>query len=537
MSKLRSAGASAPGLGLLAALLLAARGAAGEDAPPPPAPAAAAAETGQQGLRASPAAEEMLKSMREKGILSDEEYQELYVRQARYEERARQESEIPGWAKNWTFGGDLRFRVDRQNWNGHFAIDDTLVAGKQNVDLVNGTANDERTRGRFRLRIGAEKQIDEDFTVGFRLATAQSTTVGESKADLGAAGTPNLATVLPADPRSENQNYGAYFSGKSIWIDRAYLSWRPEWAPGIQAVIGKFENPLVSRNFSGDLFVWDHDISPEGAALSSHFAFLGDELALDTTGFFYVIDQIPAVTVVSTSTNTGIVTAPDPDDGTPYMFGIQSGLTARLADWAEAGIRGTFYRYEGIGLRFADALMSGNNGGVAINQNPLVSFVNGTAQLARSNGSMNQLVGDVFTTFTPWGERWAITPYFQVMAILNATQNLGWTAGIDLGSLDFAKLSFQYGYIPRNATPAVFTDSDFFDGFTNAEGFGVSLARRIATNFVARGTFYHASMLQRACDESNALQCSLGDIDTLLGAYRLTSLERNRIIFDLTVEF
>src|SRR5262249_37102792 len=107
----------------------------------------------------------------------------------------------------------------------------------------------------------------------------------------------------------------------------------------------------------------------------------------------------------------------------------------------------------------------------------------------------------------------------------------------DLGALDFAKLSFQYGYIPRNATPAVFTDSDFFDGFTNAQGFAVSLARRITPNFVARGTFYHASMLQKACDENDVLQCSLGDIDTLLGAYRLTSLERNRIIFDLTVEF
>src|SRR5262249_32428765 len=282
----------------------------------------------------------------------------------------------------------------RQNWNGHFAIDDTLVAGKDNVDLVNGTANDERTRGQFRLRIGAEKRIDEDFTVGFRLATAQSVSIGESRADLGAAGTPNLATVLPANPRSENQNYGNFFSGKAIWIDRAYLDWRPEWAPGIQAVIGKFENPLVSRNFSGDLFVWDHDISPEGAALTSHFGFLDDQFSFNNTGFFYVIDEVPAVTVTSTCTNTGIVTTTGSDDGTPYMLGIQSRLTAGLAEWAEAGIRGTFYRYEGISLRFADALMSGNNGGVAINQNPLRAFVNGTAQLARSNGSMNQLVGD-----------------------------------------------------------------------------------------------------------------------------------------------
>src|SRR5262245_47415976 len=58
----------------------------------------------------SPAAGEMLKSMREKGILSEEEYDDLYRRQAKYEEQQREKNALPGWMQNWTFGGDLRLR-------------------------------------------------------------------------------------------------------------------------------------------------------------------------------------------------------------------------------------------------------------------------------------------------------------------------------------------------------------------------------------------------------------------------------------------
>ena len=64
----------------------------------------------------SPASAEMLKSMREKGILSEEEYEDLYRRQAQYEAKQREEDALPGWMSNWTVGGDLRLRAERIDW-------------------------------------------------------------------------------------------------------------------------------------------------------------------------------------------------------------------------------------------------------------------------------------------------------------------------------------------------------------------------------------------------------------------------------------
>src|SRR5262249_47973239 len=157
--------------------------------------------------------------------------------------------------------------------------------------------------------------------------------------------------------------------------------------------------------------VWDPDIQPEGAALSSHFSFLDELLRLDSTAFFYVVDEIGAVNVTTPGGTTGIVTTPNPDNGTPFMYGLQTGLSGRPLDWLRTGVRGSYYRYSGVGLSLADALMAASNGGGAIHSNPLIAFVDGTAQQARADGTMQQLVGDVFATFTPWGERWAITPY------------------------------------------------------------------------------------------------------------------------------
>src|SRR5262245_36925331 len=61
---------------------------------------------------------EVLVLLREKGILSDEEYETLYRRQAKHEASVEAKSALPGWVSGWTFGGDARLRWDRLDY-GH----------------------------------------------------------------------------------------------------------------------------------------------------------------------------------------------------------------------------------------------------------------------------------------------------------------------------------------------------------------------------------------------------------------------------------
>src|SRR5262252_2997478 len=86
----------------------------------------------------SPAAAEMLKSMREKGLLSEEEYEELFRRQARFEAEQRAATALPDWLQNWTVGGDLRFRWDRIDYAGssEIPVNQTFLIDNRNVDVT-----------------------------------------------------------------------------------------------------------------------------------------------------------------------------------------------------------------------------------------------------------------------------------------------------------------------------------------------------------------------------------------------------------------
>ncbi len=87
------------------------------------------------GPEPSPAAAEMLKSMREKGLLTEDEYEELYRRQAKFEAQQAMKEGVPAWLRDWTFGGDVRFRYDRRDF-GSLGFDQTYELGKQNIDVV-----------------------------------------------------------------------------------------------------------------------------------------------------------------------------------------------------------------------------------------------------------------------------------------------------------------------------------------------------------------------------------------------------------------
>jgi hypothetical protein len=492
------------------------------------------------GPEPSPAAAEMLRSMREKGLLTEDEYEELYRRQARYETEHTQMNGLPGWLKDWTFGGDVRFRVEGREF-GDLDFDSTYRLGKDNVDVVNNRGLGDETRARLRLRLGAEKKVVESLTFGFRVATSSESTFGNNFSN----GTFNFSSTFNSDPRSPNVTFGDFFSSKSIFIDRAYVRWAPDFARTLSVTIGKFANPFVSDQFSADFLVFDNDIQPEGAAARYRFDFLPDKLWLDTRGGFFTIQERSSITLSGFDASTGEIdpSLPDIDEQNPFLLGIQTGIHTQPVSWVRAGARVSYYDIQGIGTRMAAAMEDLGNGGAAIDNNPLFRLLGPTNPLfedGSSSGRTKELVIDANARFTPWGERWAIAPFFQWMSLINAdSENQGWAVGADLGNPDLLKITVMYASIGRNATVSLFTDSDAYEGFTNAKGWYVAAERNLWRGVRLRGAFMRSKQLRANCDleDQSLALCDTATQDARLSPFRETTLDRYRWQLDVMVDF
>jgi hypothetical protein len=132
--------------------------------------------------------------------------------------------------------GDLRFRYQYDQF--HPLLD------------LPPQASDERNRFRFRLRIGADVQLGDQFFAGVTLATGPA-----------------------AD--SNNQTYTEGYDNYNIYINKAFAGWTPsDW---LMLVIGKQANPFYTTEL-----VWDPNITPQGLVESVDLtkAFLPDDSRL-----------------------------------------------------------------------------------------------------------------------------------------------------------------------------------------------------------------------------------------------------------------
>lgn len=509
----------------------------------------------------SPAAAEMLKSMREKGILSGEEYEDIYRRQAMYEHEERERDTAPPWFRDWVVGGDVRIRMERID-RGDLKLSRVIVdplgggeiaeleRGEDNVDFLNNVAEGVRDRMRLRFRIGAERRLGESWTVGFRIATAQEI---DLSTDYGEDVTGFDLSKRVVDYRSSNTTLGDYFAPKGIYLDRAYIQLNPEIAPALRIIAGKFENPFRSKYFFGDMLVWDEDIQPEGAALRYRFDFLPETWWTEVNLGFLVLEEIGQVNTEQTTPGFATVTLPDIDDRDPYVLAYQIGTYAKPHEWFGLGLRGSYYDYRNLSVRDAFILADLGNGGDAILQNPIFSelpIADAFYQRPRSAGRIKQGVVDAYLTFTPFGEKWPLKPFAQYSTLLSATTEPdGWGFGVEIGTPETLQLRAMWAKMERNSTVALFTDSDLFDGFTNAKGWYLSVARKLSDNVTLRLSYYSARVANQVClavtefegkTATPALFCDSATAEALSTAadFRRTSLEhRKRIQIDLTAEF
>jgi Putative porin len=123
---------------------------------------------------------------------------------------------------NLKFSGDLRLRYEPFFGGG----------------LTTATASPTRNRERYRLRFNMATKVDNDFTVGFSLASG----------DLG-------------DPISTNSTNTGFYTRKPIAIDKAFAAYNPHTFKPFTLTVGKFGYTVLRTELT-----WDNDLNWEGGS-------------------------------------------------------------------------------------------------------------------------------------------------------------------------------------------------------------------------------------------------------------------------------
>lgn len=179
----------------------------------------------------SQSADALIDKLVDKGILTVDEATSLREEADKnFTQSYQVKSGMPDWVTALKINGDFRGRYE-----GFFS----------DAPYLDSTATDwvERTRWRYRLRLGVTANIKDNWEVGVRLTSSDA--VGN----------------FGGDPISGNSTMTSNGSKKFLYLDLAYMKWMavnsPDW--NVALTLGKMENPLV---FTDTIF--DNDYTPEG---------------------------------------------------------------------------------------------------------------------------------------------------------------------------------------------------------------------------------------------------------------------------------
>jgi hypothetical protein len=374
-----------------------------------------------------------LEAQRQRQAQLEDKINQLEARQ-RLKERAaaekkeekpeKEEGTIPDvlqWASKLNWYGDLRYRYEY--------IDDQSKA-------------EDRNRNRIRARLGLNAKVNDEWSLGFRIATGEG--------------------VQEGDPVSTNQTLGGAFGRKNIWLDLAFLDYRPQWLEGLDIQAGKIEVPFYRPG--KNQLIWDHDLTPEGGAIL-YGRPLGEKTTLNLSGGgFWVVER-----------------SSEPDTA---LWGVQGYARHQLdpSTYVLGGAGGYWY---------------GNlQGEPALSlewESPTVNF------FGNSNaGGVYTSKYSLFEAFAEFGTQIAKLPVAVFGDYVVNTQAItdkgtGWLVGATLNKAkDPGSWQFDYDYrdIQADAVVGQFNDSDFVGGGTGGRGHRFGISYVLARNVVPSLTYY-----------------------------------------------
>ncbi len=231
---------------------------------------------------------------------------------------------MPDWVRGIKISGDLRLRGE-----GHF-FDKGNALDFINVPAINGgppfntdtgsnpfnppilNTRQDRNYFRIRARLGLEANVDPHLTLGFRLATGDQNS-----------------------PVSTNATLGGYFSNKNIWLDRAYVDYRP--VDGAHVLAGRIANP-----FRMSELVWDEDVNLDGLAVSYEHG-VGSNLTLFGLGGAFPLDFVG-----DANPQTAIASIKDSQSNNKWLFAGQIGAKWQASEQLSTSLYAAYYHYKNI---------------------------------------------------------------------------------------------------------------------------------------------------------------------------------------------
>lgn len=233
----------------------------------------------------------------------------------------------PGWTDGIEPFADIRVRYEFDNYadgndnTGAFPNFNAIntgdpfdVAGTEFSPQYNVDQN--RQRSRLRFRAGAEFDLQDDFTMGFRIGTGQDNSPVSSNQSLGYAG----------------GNQGGNFSKYAIWLDRAFVAWEPN--DTFKLTLGRFDNPFFSTTT-----IWSEDIGFDGLAVHWKPQREGGIQPFFTGGAFPIFN-----TELNFSSNR-----PDKFESTDkWLYAAQLGADFKLAKDLKAKVSVAYYDFQNV---------------------------------------------------------------------------------------------------------------------------------------------------------------------------------------------
>ncbi len=387
----------------------------------------------------------LIKILVDKKILTAEEAAQLKDQIVYDEKTIREENfkkDIPQWVQDLKLSGDFRLRYQYEKRN-------------------TGDASErDQSRGRIRMRLGVDTKVNDKVALALGIAT-----------DGG-------------NPRSNNYSFGNSFAKDGLVLNYAYVDYTPkEW---LKLSGGQMKNPI----WEPMEFLWDSDITPQGAALSANYK-LNDSIR--------IVGLLSGFQVSEISTN----------EADPFMYVAQGGIQGKLLEEkADYKIIGSFYGMDNIAKT-----------ALANRSNPSTNTTNSAGQYVFHYSA--PAVGAEFGLNDPFGEDFPV--YIPRIGLfgeyLNNPSpdegNVAWMMGGYLGNSKVNgwgtwKITGAYKSIGQEAWLDVFPDSEFYSGATDVKGYENIFEVGLAKNVTFVVDYYRTERIKASKQSESLIQ---GDVN------------------------
>lgn len=233
---------------------------------------------------------------------------------------------VPEWVRKFRPFMDFRFRYqgiyfpDGNSENPLDTLNFNVINTGQpfNISQANGNQSppigyptydttQNRQQMRIRFRFGADVNLGDNFTGGFRIGTGQNGSPVSENQTLGAA------------QNGQFGGAGGNFSNYAIWLDRAFLKYELGSDPDRMAALtfGRFDNPF----YTPTTIMWANDIAFDGIAAQARYKILKGITPFVSAGIFPIFN---------TDLNFPAQQQPKIASYDKYLYAAQAGVDMKI---------------------------------------------------------------------------------------------------------------------------------------------------------------------------------------------------------------